>query len=334
MRGLFRTSLATFAFFREIGRGGMGMVYEAIQESLGRRVALKVLRPEYGSNPSFLMRFRREARSAASLHHSNIVPVFGVGVCDGHHYFAMQYIPGQTLENVLDEVRRLRALNGDAIEPTQCKPARDATVLANQLLTGRFALAEGIERPVQSGSAIDLTQSIHEADGPTVLDSPASLAAQGPEPKDASEKLSMQTEGRYFRGVARVGMHVADAIAYAHNQGVLHRDIKPANLLLDARSVVWVTDFGLAKSEGTEAVTEAGDIVGTLRYMAPERFQNRSDRRSDVYSLGITLYEMATLRPPLRRATAPRSSTASFTNPPLRRAITTRASRATWKRSS
>jgi serine/threonine protein kinase len=104
--------LGDYRILREVGRGGMGVVYEAIQESLGRRVALKVLPPEHLSNPTFLKRFLREARSAAALHHSNIVPVFGVGECQGHHYFAMQYIRGQTVEAVLDEVRRLKALEG------------------------------------------------------------------------------------------------------------------------------------------------------------------------------------------------------------------------------
>ena len=93
-----------------------------------------------------------------------------------------------------------------------------------------------------------------------------------------------------------MGLQVAEALAYAHSQGILHRDIKPSNLLLDAKGTVWVTDFGLAKAEGTDALTHTGDIVGTLRYMAPERFDGWSDPRSDVYSLGATLYELLTLR--------------------------------------
>ena len=80
----------------------------------------------------------------------------------------------------------------------------------------------------------------------------------------------------------------------------LHRDIKPSNLLLDARGTAWVTDFGLAKFEGGEDLTETGDIVGTIRYMAPERFEGRSDARCDIYALGATLYEMLALRPAFR----------------------------------
>ena len=101
----------------------------------------------------------------------------------------------------------------------------------------------------------------------------------------------------FYRSVARVALQVAEALAYAHSEGILHRDIKPSNLLVDARGNVWITDFGLAKSEGTDGLTQTGDFVGTLRYMAPERLEGWSDRRSDLYSLGATLYELLTLRP-------------------------------------
>src|SRR5204863_1448787 len=108
-------------------------------------------------------------------------------------------------------------------------------------------------------------------------------------------ELTAQSESQYFRSVARMGVQVAGGLDYAHKQGILHRDIKPSNLLLDARGTVWITDFGLAKAEGTDELTHTGDIVGTFRYMAPERFNGWSDPASDVYSLGITLYELVTL---------------------------------------
>jgi WD40 repeat protein len=108
--------------------------------------------------------------------------------------------------------------------------------------------------------------------------------------------MSTSADAPFFRGPAHLGLQVADALAYAHGQKVLHRDIKPSNLLLDLQGTAWVTDFGLAKEEGDD-LTGSGDLVGTLRYMAPERFNGRSDARSDVYSLGLTLYEMLTLRP-------------------------------------
>ena len=118
----------------------------------------------------------------------------------------------------------------------------------------------------------------------------------GPESGERSE-LSDQPEAQYLRSVARIGVQVAEALEYAHQQSILHRDIKPSNLLLDAQGEVWVTDFGLAKDQGSDELTRTGDIVGTLRYMAPERFNGWSDPRSDVYALGATLYEMLTLHP-------------------------------------
>ncbi len=97
--------------------------------------------------------------------------------------------------------------------------------------------------------------------------------------------------------MARIGVQVADALAYAHSQGVLHRDIKPSNLILDDRGAVWVTDFGVAKLVEEANLTQSGDLVGTLKYMPPERFAGQSDARGDVYGLGVTLYELLAQRP-------------------------------------
>src|SRR5262249_19585741 len=135
--------------------------------------------------------------------------------------------------------------------------------------------------------------------GPRTAGPPPAAADDGrpgPRPADGSA-LSGRAEPGYFRSVARIGIQVAEGLAHAHQQGVLHRDIKPSNLLLDADGEVWVTDFGLAKVEGGDGPTRTGDIVGTLRYMAPERFDGWSDPRSDVYGLEMTLYELLTLRP-------------------------------------
>ena len=129
------------------------------------------------------------------------------------------------------------------------------------------------------------------------MDAPPS----GPTPNisnDPSELSGLSESGqRYWQSIARIGLQVAEALDYAHSQGVLHRDIKPSNLLLDLKGTVWVTDFGLAKSGDAENLTHTGDIVGTVRYMAPERFRGESDPRSDVYALGLTMYELLALRP-------------------------------------
>jgi serine/threonine protein kinase/tetratricopeptide (TPR) repeat protein/WD40 repeat protein len=309
--------LGDYRILREVGRGGMGVVYEADQESLSRHVALKVLPAQFAASPIHLQRFRREARSAARLHHTNIVPVFDVGEFQGTHYYAMQFIQGQGLDEILDELRRLRGVaspNGNAApEKNAALADSNLTVaLARGLLTNRFAAGESVASEANAMHGAQ-RQEIEQVSAPT-----AHLAGGMPEhAEDRSEndavesgtgktstasvlgtrtELSTQSEYHYYRSAARVGLQVAEALAYAHAQKVLHRDIKPANLLLDLQGMIWVTDFGLAKEEGDD-LTQTGDLVGTLRYMAPERFSGVSDGRSDVYSLGLTLYELLTLRP-------------------------------------
>jgi tetratricopeptide (TPR) repeat protein len=268
--------LGDYRIVRELGRGGMGVVYEAEQESLGRRVALKVLPAAALLSPNRLRRFHREARAAARLHHTNIVPIFGVGEQDGLHYYVMQLIPGQGLDRVLAAMEPLPkdALTGQSIATTCCdgsdaaaEPVSAAEV-ARRLLAGRFS------PEVDVSAAPDAEDSVR-------LSRPFPLAADAP----------------YWQTVAHIGLQTADALSYAHQRGTLHRDIKPANLLLDAKGMVWVADFGLAKLAEPEELTHSGDVVGTLRYMAPEQFEGRADARSDVYGLGLSLYEMLTLRP-------------------------------------
>src|SRR6516162_7537451 len=144
--------LGDYRIVREIARGGMGIVYEAVQESLGRHVALKVLPHHRLSDPSQLERFRREARAAAMLHHTNIVPVFGVGEDNGVHHYAMQYIKGQSLDAILHEVKRLRrAKPGDpACLPASGEDAGLAASVAIELVSGRFAGQGGA--PAQTAS--------------------------------------------------------------------------------------------------------------------------------------------------------------------------------------
>ena len=112
-----------------------------------------------------------------------------------------------------------------------------------------------------------------------------------------ADSKSKRRQPTYWQSVATIGMQVADALEYAHKQGIRHRDVKPSNLLLDTHGTVWVTDFGLAKADDQQNLTDTGDILGTLRYMPPEAFEGKTDARSDVYSLGLTLYEMLAFRP-------------------------------------
>jgi serine/threonine protein kinase/Flp pilus assembly protein TadD len=285
LRGAPR-QLGDYTILREVGRGGMGVVYEAVQQSLGRHVALKVLPWQAVGVSSQLERFQLEARAAAKLHHTNIVPVFGVGDCEGVHYYAMQFIDGQGLDAVIAELRRLRGSALGEASKTNAGPTIALTV-ARDLLGGTpeavatAAVNPGVAEP-------ENTRSTQPADSEfRLVTPPSSLTGR--------TELTGARDHRYYRQVARLALQVAEGLAYAHDQGVLHRDIKPANLLVDTRGTVWITDFGLAKAEGSDGPTRTGDVLGTLRYMAPERFEGRSDRRSDVYSLGATLYELLTL---------------------------------------
>jgi len=260
-----------FRIIREIGRGGMGIVYEAEQVSLGRHVALKVLPASALLDPRKLQRFRREAKAAAGLHHTNIVPVHGMGSHDDVHFIVMQFIPGHGLDEILAELKRLR---GASARPPRDTGKRDVANITQSLLAGTFS------GPVQAPAAA----------------TPGDLSTLHLSANSAS---ALSDTGRgFWQSAARVCMQAAEALDFAHRHGLLHRDVKPSNLLLDSSGTVWVTDFGLAKNAGDEEdLTESGDVVGTVRYLAPERFRGQADARSDVYSLGLTLYELLTLEP-------------------------------------
>ena len=219
-----------------LGRGGMGVVYQARQKSLGRLVALKLLAPERGSDPAFAERFAREAQALARLDHPNIVTIYDFGQAGGWCYLLMEYVDGVTLRHLIHG--------------------------------GRIA---------------------------------------------AREALSIVPQ-------------ICDALQFAHDHGIVHRDIKPENILLDRRGQVKVADFGLAKLVGATGaasivagelsvgssgdLTEAGKIMGTPRYMAPEQREHPDvvDHRADIYALGVVLYQMLTgelpdekkLQPPSR----------------------------------
>lgn len=249
--------IGDFRILRELGRGGMGIVYEAEQESLKRRVALKVLPKQLSLKPKRLKRFIREAQIASRLHHTNIVSIFGVGEDKENaiHYYIMQYIKGISLDSFITYVRNNDKYACDINTIIKKVYAKDQTT--RRIIGNKIYKKEELDR------------------GYTPIDLPK----------------------EYYKQVARFVIQTANALEYAHEHKTLHRDIKPANLLLDLQENVWITDFGLAKATHTENVTATGEITGTLRYMAPEQFEFKSDRKSDIYSLGATLYELITLRP-------------------------------------
>ena len=231
--------LGDFRILRELGRGGMGVVYEAEQLSLGRRVALKVLPYASVVDRNAITRFKNESRAAAGLDHPHIVSVYAVGEDRGVHYYAMQLIRGQSLADLIAQLKQRRSKS----EPTH-----------------------------DDSNDVDLSASTQRESGNQIT----------------ADALSSSERPEFFRAVAQLGIQAADALQYAHNQGVLHRDIKPGNLLLDTEANLYVADFGLARLEADAGVTMTGDLVGTLRYMSPEQALAKHsiiDHRSDIYSL-------------------------------------------------
>jgi tetratricopeptide (TPR) repeat protein len=268
--------LGDFRIVREVGRGGMGVVYEAVQISLGRRVALKVLPFAATLDARQLQRFKNEAQAAAHLHHQNIVPVYAVGVERGVHYYAMQFIEGQTLAALIGELRNLAGLQ----PPGQGGPRRPPSEVVSRFASGQWL-------------AVPATAEDGQKSAPAVADTARPSAA-------ALTTAPSTRNPTYFRTVASLAMQAADALVHAHRHGVVHRDVKPANLLVDAQGNLWMTDFGLARVQSDTQLTLTGDLVGTLRYMSPEQALAQPhgvDHRTDLYSLGATLYELLTLTP-------------------------------------
>jgi len=229
---------------REIGRGGMGVVFEALEGRMERRVAVKLLPWRISLVSHRQERFENEARTIARLRHANIVPIYSFGRHEDYAYYVMQYVDSVSLARILDRLRESEVVSfADEIrEATRVEPG-DAP------------------RPPEMTSTFMGNRGLH---------------------RDS------------WKAMARIGVQVAQALRHAHRLGVLHNDVKPGNLLVDREGRVWVTDFGLAEDIDAERQTDDSRVTGTLRYMAPERFQGIRAETSDIYSLGVTLYELVT----------------------------------------
>ncbi|MDG3006928.1 protein kinase domain-containing protein [Paludisphaera mucosa] len=295
-------SFGDYRIVREVGRGGMGVVYEAWQVSLGRRVALKVLSHGLG-DARRRRRFEREARSAGRLHHTNIVPVFGVGEHEGTPYYVMQFITGVGLDAVLDRSRRAPFRMASTDELSGSTAAWDPTEGHAGDVAGDEPTAL-VEIPL-GGSASDTHRDSAfgfvgpprdpvRGGGPPGAVAAHDAPAETPAPAEAKDDEAGPDRWKW---IARLGVQAASGLEFAHSQGVLHRDVKPSNLMLDERGTVWVTDFGLARWGEYQDLTQSDDVVGTLRYMAPEALDGVYDRSGDVYGLGLTLYELLGRRP-------------------------------------
>src|SRR5262245_8117683 len=373
--------IAGYRVVRELGRGGMGTVYEAVHVALDRPVALKVLGTHAAPDSSARRRFLNEARTAAGLHHTHIVPVFDVGQAGGLCYYAMQRIEGSGLDRVVRYLRRTRSsiANGsggsrNGVETSAVHDPASGSHLSSKFSRLWIRVSEGLPwrrgpRHVEfAGSAAlpEERKSVAVVEFPRGHDPVRPRSTEGSPACGSSQarlshpalasilsnndstaswvSLSQKGEGQsrkgesddtkspwlgscpstphrdeeigqspfdpprgsaYFRWVAEVGLQAAEALAHAHHHGVIHRDVKPSNLLIDASGTVWVTDFGLARRLADPGQTHHDSLLGTPRYMSPEQARTGSiDGRTDVYSLGATLYELLTLRPPFDGASS------------------------------
>ena len=316
-------TLGDYTLRRKVGSGGMGVVYEAWQNSLDRHVALKVLPAGVAADTKSYSRFLREAQIAAKLNHPSIVAVYGFGVESNTPYYAMEFVEGETLAQILDP-----------LEAEGERDAPEAAVRISRIFIRSQERAGGDELSVdekrtggekrtgdkkRSGAAEATVgpeaEAWTEAKGALKAGSEGEVAAQAaaaavPSPtKAAPVKEARESIG--YASLANAFADVADALHHAHSRGVIHRDIKPSNLILDRGSDaggashvrVRILDFGLARLEGQERLTASGEFLGTPIYVSPEQAQARKipiDHRTDIYSLGATMYELLTLRPPFK----------------------------------
>ena len=301
--GRMTRTLGDYRIIREVGRGGMGVVYEAEQISLGRRVALKVLPFAAVLDSRQLQRFRTEAQAAALLHHQNIVPVYSVGNERGVHYYAMQFIDGFSLSQMIEQLKQIEVAatvveNANGETDAQHGDGHSAAEIAQGLTSGRFVDAK------PASDRFDATVSVQRNAETVDRRTRVAVGSTASDTKVAAI-AGLSSEGSihnrsYFKTVANLGVEAALALEHAHDLGVVHRDIKPSNLMVDPRGKIWVTDFGLARVGTDGGVTVSGDLLGTFRYMSPEQAMAKRiviDHRTDIYSFGATLYELLTLTP-------------------------------------
>ena len=267
-----RTVIGDFELGREIGRGGMGTVYEAWQRSLQRTVAVKVLSRQVSSTATAVLRFQREAQAAARLHHTHIVPIFDQGEDSGVYYYAMELVDGRGLNAVIAENRERQAADTATSDLADTLP---------------------LNRPVPNGSdELDQTTAVSVSDAEITADDTAVAFDAPPE---------VCTSAEHFTAIAGHMAAVADALDYAHQHGIVHRDIKPHNLILGNDGRMRISDFGLARLSEQPGVTITGEMLGSPLYMSPEQIRGgpiQVDHRTDIYSLGATMYEWITLQPP------------------------------------
>ncbi|NOX57238.1 MAG: protein kinase [Planctomycetes bacterium] len=265
--------VADFRIVEELGRGGMGVVYRAVQLSLDREVALKVLPNRARQGRSAIQRFRSEARAAARLHHTNIVPVFAHGDDNGQFYYAMDLIEGGSLDQAIRHRTRL-------LSPSN-RTLVDSVQTADLSTDDTVQLGQGTdERSKPASGSLELEQEI-----------PAGIDVR-----------ALHRETSDFRHLASLIAEIADGLNHAHDHGVIHRDIKPQNLLIGADERLHITDFGLARLVDEPTLTVSGELMGTPLYLSPEQIDNSKggvDHRTDIYSLGVTFYELLTLQRPI-----------------------------------
>lgn len=280
-------TLGDFRLIREIGRGGMGVVYEAEQMSLGRRVALKILPLAGVLDERQLTRFRNEARAAASLKHPNIVGVHAVGSERGVHYYAMEYVEGKSLAEVIAELRReslkLRISPEGRRIRENSEAAAVACLRATRPNSHEFGYVDGSGDAPSDARSAGLSRSPPPKGGTT--NAPpvqADHVGQAFQPDVGLERPTYETadtdrQGRaqastqkpagtqeFFRRVANWGIQAAEGLEHAHQTGIVHRDVKPSNLLVDAAGHLWITDFGLVQVLAPSPLGERAGVWGPL----------------------------------------------------------------------